>query len=92
MKPLLADDKVTRLKSYQESLEPADQGTVYMQDLESALYYMIKKEASAKTDYTEDEDNAIRSVITIIGLVLYTVSILKRTIYFRRILSWSAYD
>ena len=66
----LADDKVTRLKAYQDSLEPADQGTVYMQDLESALYYMLKKEASAKTEYTEDEDETIRSLIKILGLHL----------------------
>ena len=66
----LADDKVTRLEAYQNSLEPADQGTVYMQDLESALYYMIKKEASAKTEYTEDEDETIRSLIKILGLFI----------------------
>ena len=40
------------------------------QDLESALYYMLKKEASAKTEYTEDEDETIRSLIKILGLHL----------------------
>ena len=72
----LADDKVTRLEAYQNSLEPADQGTVYMQDLESALYYMIKKEASAKTEYTEDEDETIRSLIKILGLLITLVTTL----------------
>ena len=69
----LADDKVTRLEEYQNSLEPADQGTVYMQDLESALYYMVNKEASAKTEYTEDEDQTIRSLIKILGPLIIFV-------------------
>ena len=67
---ILNPHKVTRLEAYQNSLEPADQGTVYMQDLESALYYMIKKEASAKTEYTEDEDETIRSLIKILGSLM----------------------
>ena len=44
----LEDDKVDRLAQYRESLLPADRNRVYMQDIESALYYIFKKEAASK--------------------------------------------
>ena len=61
------NDKISRLQEYQASLKPADQNTVYMQDLESALYYMIKKEAASKAEYTEEEEQAIRDLVNFIG-------------------------
>ena len=34
-----------------------------MQDIESALYYIIKKEAKAKSIYTDDEERALKSLV-----------------------------
>ena len=61
------NDEISRLAEYQATLKPADQETVYMQDLESALYYMIKKEAAAKDEYTPEENQTIRDLLNLLG-------------------------